>query len=148
MKNFNKVLGMLFGVLLFFHAPTDMQAQSTVIQYQEDFRSESNFLSKVRKAGKDVSPQAEIEHYTPTEIFPNPAIDKKVTIKFDDIRERVVQVVEPTGEIIYQEIVQDNVLQLNLQGYSSGVYSLMITDTEYGQRSVKRLVIGTRKINY
>lgn len=149
MKNLDKVMfGMFVGMLLFFYTPEKVQAQSTVIQYQEDFTSESNFFSKVRKSGKDVSPQAEIESYTPTEVFPNPAIDKKMTIKFNDIRERVVQVAQPTGEIIYQEIIQDNVLQLNLQGFPSGVYSLMVTDTENSQRSVERIVIGMRKTKY
>lgn len=140
----NERWGIWILVLFILPIPITISAQSTVIQYQEDFRNESNFFSKVRQSGKSRSTQEEIELYTPTEVFPNPAPNKEVTIKFEDIRERVIQVIQPTGEPIYQEIIQNDILQLDLVDFPAGIYTIMITDTQTNIRTVERVLIGLK----
>lgn len=145
MKSIYITLTTLFVAALISMTSNTATAQSTVIQYEEHhahFEKNNDFYAKVRTKGQAEVNEQEVRANNGVEVFPNPAPTQQITVRFTSIAERVIQVIEPTGERVYEEIVQGDTHQLDLSGLPKGVYTMMITNTETNIRTIERITIG------
>ncbi|MCF8297693.1 MAG: T9SS type A sorting domain-containing protein [Saprospiraceae bacterium] len=66
-------------------------------------------------------------------VFPNPVIDGKLKIKFDDYisGELDIRIINPIGEVVFSKIINpDSNLDIDLPNLSKGLYLLIISNDE------------------
>ncbi len=76
-------------------------------------------------------------------IYPNPTTTTQIiSIVLEQAADRTVQLINTIGVIVYETTLQDNVLQVNLNELTVGVYSVVITDNDSHISLTRRLIIG------
>jgi len=103
---------------------------STTIYYTTGIDQNNNRLKETWKIFNPTSINENIEKNNLLNVFPNPANEFiNIFVENFDLTNATIELIDYSGKIIFQENITSNIIKLNTENFSTGIYVIRLTST-------------------